>query len=1050
MRFRFLWLLPCLASLADAQLAPPTNAPIVGARQPALSPDGKRLAFVYRGDIWTCDSKGGRAQPITSHLEMDAYPLFSPDGHWIAFSSKRSGNSDIHVIPAEGGAARQLTWHSGSDIPYGWSSDGKYLLFSSKRDTVNYELFSLDLNTGRTRLLTEDYATINNPNFSPDGKQIVYARYGFPWTRPRYSGSAAAEIWLLNAANGQRRALTTNGFQHLWPRFMPDGKILTVTVDELTPSTTKLGDTVSPIADNPHRTPNLWLFDTNGGAKQLTIFTGGSVRWPSVASKSGDIAFEYGPDLHVLRKGAKESQPLKLLAAADEKQTTRRREKATSGIVEAELSPDGKTMAFGLRGDIWTIPVEKPKGVAAKNAEYATRLTDWAGDDSDFMWSKDGKKLYFTSDREFYTRIYELELKTRKVTPLWKRNSDVERMKLSPDGAQLGFWVTGPDGGLYTMTLSNQETKKIVSVPGPQWRNQGGGDYEWSPDLNWICYAHRGESKAWNLWLVPANGSAEPRNVTRLYAHHSLPAWSPDGKYLFFQSNRDSSGLYALPLVGEDIRVSDTDLKFVKPTNAVTVKIDFEDIHRRIRKVGSQSPQADLQVTAEGVIVFIAEGDVASIGYDGKEFKKITSGGGKSQLRVSKDGKKASFLSGGEMFTMSIGGGKEEKVTFTAEWERNIRAERQASFTQFWRSYERGFYDANFHGRDWSKIRTRYEPLLDAVETNDEFAGLLNMMIGELETSHAEVTAGTNKEAVTTTTTPHLGFTFDYTHDGPGLKVKTVPHGVPGWYEKKRIQPGDYVLAINGEDVSLNENLYKLINDRQDREFEFLVSTNTDREGARTVKYKALSTDDWTQLAYQNRVERTREQVEKKSGGKVGYLHIASMGAQNQQQFEREAYEFMVGRESMIIDVRFNSGGNIADTLVEWLERKPHGWTRPRDGVKEAVPFHTWDRKMVVLMNEHSYSNGEIFPNAMRSKGLAQLIGMPTPGYVIWTDSLSLVDGTKARMPMTGAYRLDGTPMENLGEKPDLEVRLSPEDYLNDRDPQLDKAIEVLVGSPVQ
>ena len=269
-------------------------------------------------------------------------------------------------------------------------------------------------------------------------------------------------------------------------------------------------------------------------------------------------------------------------------------------------------------------------------------------------------------------------MKTRQVTPLWKRNSDVERVKVSPDSAQLGFWVTGPDGGLYTMTLSNRETKKIVSVPGPQWRNQGGGEFEWSPDLRWICYAHRGESKAWNLWIVAANGVGEPRNVTRLYAHHGQPAWSPDGKYLFFRSNRDGNGLYVLPLTREDVRVSDTDLKFIKPTNAVTVKIEFEDIHRRIRKVSSQSPQSHLQVTAEGQIVFIAEGDVASIGYDGKDFKKLTSGGGKSHLRVSKDGKKAFFLGSGELYSMSLSG-KEEKTTFTAEWERNIRAERQAA-----------------------------------------------------------------------------------------------------------------------------------------------------------------------------------------------------------------------------------------------------------------------------------------------------------------------------------------------------------------------------------
>jgi tricorn protease len=1047
MRWTLLSLLLSLVAVSlRAQLPPPTNSPIIGARQPALSPDGKRLAFVYRGDIWTADAAGGRAVPITSHLESEAQPLFSPDGNWIAFASKRNGNWDMFVIPAEGGSAKQLTWHSGTDLPQGWSPDGKYLLFAGRRDTPNYSLFALDVRTGRDRLLAEDFAPINNPNFAPDGTNIVYARYGFHWTRPRYAGSAAAQIWTLNSATGERRALRTNEFQHLWPRFTPEGKILTVTVDELTPSVGKLGEVIPPLADNPRRTPNLWLFDTNGVGRQLTMFTGGAVRWPSIAAQSGDIAFEYGPDLYLLLKGNQEPRKLKLFAAADEKQTTKRREKMTTGVREAEPAPDGKTFAFGLQGDIWTVTIDKPKGVGARAAEYATRLTDWAGEDSDFSWSKDGKKLYFTSDREFFTRVYELDVKSRKVTPLWQRNSDVERLKMSPDGSQLGFWVTGPDGGLYTLTLSNKTLKKLVSVPGPQWRGQGGGDYEWSPDMRWICYAHRGESKAWNLWMVPVNGSDEPRNITRLYAHHGQPTWSPDGKYLFFQSNRDGSGLYVLPLTREDVRVSDTDLKFVKPTNAVTVKIEFEDIQRRIRKVGTQTPSADLTVTAEGQIVFLSEGDVWSVSYDGKETKRVTTGGGKSQLRVSKDGKKLFFLSGGELYTSKIEGGKEEKVTFTAEWERNIRAERQAAFTQFWRSYQRGFYDSNFHGRDWQKIRTRYEPLLDAVETNDEFASLLGMMIGELEASHAEVSAAASKDTIPSPTTPHLGFTFDYNYAGPGLKVREVPHGAPGWYEKTRLSPGEIVLAINGQDVAANEELYRIINDKQDREFEFLVGTSTNRAEARTVKYKALTNDEWAQLNYQNRIERLRAYVDKKSGGKIGYLHIASMGAQNQTQFEREAYEYIVGREAMIIDVRFNTGGNIADTLVEWLQRRPHGWVRPRDGVREPVPFHAWDRKMVVLQNEHSYSNAEIFPNAMRVRGLAQLIGRPTPGYVIWTDSLSLVDGTRARMPMTGAYRLDGTPMENLGEKPDIDVALSPEDYLSDRDPQIDKAVEVLLG----
>src|SRR5437667_484413 len=390
----------CLATLLLAgglqgllgQLSPPTQEPVIGARMPALSPDGKMLAFVYRGDVWITSAKGGRATALTSHLETDAFPVFSPDGKWIAFASKRNGNWDIFAIPAEGGAARQLTYHSGSEIPFGWSPDGRNLLFSSKRDTVNNTLYALDVRTLRSDVLCEDYAAMNYPNYSPDGKTVVYGRYGFHWTRPRYHGSAASQIWLLDVSSSSRsrRALTDNGFQHLWTRFLPDSKhLLTVTVGEITPSVSAIDGTLPKITDSSKRTPNLWVFDLEGKGKQLTSFTGGAVRCPCVASKSGDIGFEYGPDLWLLKSGRSKPSKVQLFVASDEKQTTRRREKLTSAANEAEPSPDGKKFAFGLRGDIWTVQIDKPKVVAGRSAEFARRLTDWVGDDSDFSWSPD-------------------------------------------------------------------------------------------------------------------------------------------------------------------------------------------------------------------------------------------------------------------------------------------------------------------------------------------------------------------------------------------------------------------------------------------------------------------------------------------------------------------------------------------------------------------------------------------------------------------------------------------------------------------------------------
>jgi C-terminal processing protease CtpA/Prc len=198
----------------------------------------------------------------------------------------------------------------------------------------------------------------------------------------------------------------------------------------------------------------------------------------------------------------------------------------------------------------------------------------------------------------------------------------------------------------------------------------------------------------------------------------------------------------------------------------------------------------------------------------------------------------------------------------------------------------------------------------------------------------------------------------------------------------------------------------------------------------------------------QNRVERSRKHVDANSGGRIGYVHISAMGIRNQARFEREIYEYMVGKDAKIIDVRFNSGGNIADTLIDWLERKPHGFVRPRDSAPEPSPYRAWEKPIVVVMNEHSYSNAEIFAYAMRARGLARLVGQPTPGYVIWTSGLNLVDGTEARMPQSGFYRLDGTPQENHGEHPDYLVDLKPDDWLAGRDPQLDKAIALLLAKP--
>lgn len=1037
-----------LPSASRAQLPPPVEKPIVGARIPVLSPDGKRLAFVWRGDIWVADSSGGRASQVTDHVELDANPIFSPDGKWIAFSSLRTGNWDIFVVPATGGEPRQMTFASTNEIATDWSPDGKCLIFSANYDHPNSTLYALDVVTLKIKKLAEDKDGMGRAACSPDGKRVVFQRYGFPWTRPRYSGSAAAQLWTVDLASGKRTQLTNNERQNLWPHFTPDGKgIVAVTVGEPTPNAEWMNKPLPRLKDSAARTPNLWLFPLDGGRpRQITTFVGGSVRYPDVARQTGDIVFEYEKDVYRLRKGSAQPERLLLYAGAEDKQNRVQRETLASGVEEAEISPDGKTFAFLVRGDLWTIPIEKPKG---RGADDATRLTDYAGFDRDFNWSADGKTLYFVSDRQNNDRVYALDVATKAVKPVWTGDQDASAPRISPDGKLLGFWVAGPVGenspaGFYVKPTAADQAgvapKRILALPtGAQ------GDLSWSPDMKWIAYTRRGvESGGWNVWVAPADGAGTAVNVTRLNAWHAFPRWSPDGKYPFFASDRDGPGLYVLPLKPEDARSDELEIKWEKPRGPMKVEIDFTDTAQRIRRLFAQQPQGDLTVTGDGQIFFVSEGDAWSASYDGKEVKRLTAGDGVGNLRVSPDGKKLYFYKGGGLYTLAVGGSNPvTQVTFNAVWERDVRAERKAAFVEFWRGYNRRFYDPNFHGRDWGAIRDRYEPLLDAVGTRDEFATLLNMMIGELEASHSEV--GPAPRPVAGPTTYNLGFYFDYTYEGPGIRVREVPKRAPGSYDKTRIKPGEYVMAVDGKDVTLDENLFKILNDKGDRDFELLVNSKPSRDGAHLVKYKALTWGEWNDIHYRNRIERARKTVEEKSGGKIAYVHIAGMGGNNQVQFERELYEYADGKEAVIIDVRNNGGGNISDTLINWLGIKPYGTYWGRDGYPEPAPNRGWKKPIVVLMNEHSYSNAEMFPYGMKAAGLAKLVGMPTPGYVIWTGEWRLVDGTSARMPGAGVYRADGSPMEDMGEKPDYQVPLTNEDWLAERDPQLDKAIEVLL-----
>ncbi len=1033
-----------LAVLAVSNLTFAHARDITGMRSLALSPDGTQLAFTWRGDIWTAPSTGGRATPLTTNVEMDDNPIWSPDGQWIAFATNRNGNWDTYVTPADGGEVKRLTYSSFTEVPNGWTPDGKRLIYRGFYEKSENGVYSMDVATGQIQEHWVDHRALGFPKISPDGKEALFVRrYSFPFTRPRYEGSSPAQLNVLDLVTGKRTEVRANRFQHLWPTFAPDGKsFFAVTVTEKTPSSHNIFEKPTVYTDDADKTPNVYRIARSGQATRLTNFVGGSgARFLSVAEKSGTMAFERDGVAYTLASG-QEPKALKFTASIDDKTAIEERLVLTTGPESLTLSPKAERIVFAIRRELWSVPIKKGKG---PNADDATQLTTWEGTDESPIFTPDEKFIFFVSDRQGGKRVYRMNVETQDITPVTTTDHNCFGLSLTPDKKRIAFWMTGDKvGGLYTAPVEGGTATRILDRPHAQ-------DYAFSPDMKYLAYVRDLLGSGFNPWenkrniLVRELATGKETNVTNLSANHLSPAWSIDGKYLYFQSDREGGGLFALPLQAESARSFELELKFEKPKEPAKLDFDLVEPYFRIRKLYAGPVSGNLVTDpTNGALYFLANGDIWTLGYDGEGARAITAGGGIGGFELSQDTNQLFFIKAGVMTTLNLRAPNTPSaaVGFRADWTRDLRAERRAAYRELWQVYNQQFYDPNFHGRNWLAIRPRNEVLLDGVGHRNEMATILNMMIGELETSHAEVgPAGGNPGS---TSTAHLGFTFDYSHSGPGIKVATVPRRTPGSFPQTQIKPGDYVMTINGKDVRTDQSLWRVLNDQTGRDLILTVNATPTKTGARTIKYRSISDGSFDEIEYRNRIAGRRATVDKASGGTFGYVHIAAMGGGDFSQFDAEVWQYVQGKKGLIIDVRDNNGGNIADRLLDILERRKQMLYVPRDGEIQTGPGTVVEQPIVVLFNERSVSNGEMFPAAMKSRKLATTVGYETPGYVIYTYGGSLVDGTSIRLPNTGVYRIDGSPLENGGEKPEFKVDLTPEQFLSGQDPQLAKGIEVL------
>jgi Tol biopolymer transport system component len=1005
---------------------------------------------------------------------MDQDPVWSPDGNWIAFSTDRNGNWDVYAVPADGGATRRLTYHTGTDIATDWTADGKYIVMSGSRDKPEAGVYMLDVNTLKIREMFLDHMRLDDPKVSMNSGKILYKRFQFPEFRPRYAGSQAAQLWIYDIQENERREVRDTGFQHLWPALAPNDDIYAVTVSELTPSSSNLNTPPTDYTDTPDKTPNVYRIQENGSATRLTDHVGGSVRYLTVADRDGLIAYEYDGEVFTMRPG-EEAQKVEITALIDNKENLTERLVITGGADAAALSPDKSTFVFEVRNELWSVPVNQGDGPNARDAE---QLTEWAGLDRAPLYHPDGHSVFFTSDRGGAEQLYLHNFESGETTLITEPLHDVIELQLTPDLNGISFWLTGEDGGLFRIPLQREsqeeekeeeegaeegteEAAEEAAEPEPepwepmmemvidfprQYKWETSTDYAWSPDMRYVAYSRPATppGDGANIHIFDTR-TGEDINITQLNTFHGEPSWSEDGKYLYFAGNRGSNALFQVPLQPEQARETERELEWEEPEETPEVIIDFEDITERIDTLVSASISGNiLQDKKTGHIYYLQGGNIQRVNYDGEGNRSMTGGGGIGRFDFSADGDRLVYEQSGNLRIMNIRNNRfpVNTVGYRAEWVRDVTAERRAAYQQLWREFNRGFYDPNFHGRDWAEIGERYQKFLPAVAHRREFATLLNYMVHELEGSHSEIgpAGGGNRSE----SAAHPGFLIDYSYQGPGIKIKEVPEGSPGSFEKTKLEPGEYVMAINGVDVNPDEHLWReVLVGENGRDMTLLVNSVPSKNDAREVTYRAVSGGAMNGMDYRNTINWRRDYVDEMSDGKVAYIHIAGMGGGNFAQFNREAWEFIRGKDAVIIDVRGNGGGNISDSLIDLIEREPNYFYKLRDAERTPQPTNNWNGLPTVVMHSQtSFSNAEMFPYSMRQRGFATLVGMPTPGYVIGTYGLGLVDGTRARMPTWGVYRLDGSPMENLGEEPDIWVEWPAEDYVDGKDPQLDAAIE--------
>ncbi|HNV03268.1 MAG TPA: S41 family peptidase [Vicinamibacterales bacterium] len=1075
--FALLCLLACGAAAPSA--LPPAAAPSTPGpgwlRYPAISPDGRTIVFTYKGDLYRVAAGGGEAAPLTAHPAHDFMPVWSRDGRQIAFASDRYGNFDVFVMPAAGGEARRLTFHSAPEYPYAFTADGAAVVFGAARmDAAENrqfpaasqpELYQVAAAGGRPiQLLT---TPAEDAKFSRDGRLLLYhdKKGGENAWRKHHTSAIARDIWVCDTRTGLHRRLTTFAGEDRSPVFAAGERAFYYLSEESG-------------SFNVHR------MSLDGGAtERLTSFTQAPVRFLS-ASDTDVLCFGYDGGVYTMTPGSA-PRKVEIAIAADAKANRERVIPVTGGAREMAVAPSGKEIAFIARGDVFVTSVE---GGVTK------RITATPEDERGVSFSPDGKALVYASERNGRWAIYEAR-RARDAEPYFYASTLVQETPLVVNAQQNTQPRHSPDGREIAF-LENRNTLKVLNLESKQARtiltdkeifSSGSLHYRWSPDSKWILfdYAIPGIAPG-EVGLVRADGKSAAANLTQSGFDDGAAEWILGGKAMLWLSNRDGlksvaqSGAaqrdayamfftkdawdrfrltkeeYALvkeaeeqkdkdkPKAGADQEKKDA----AKDAKVEEVVVDFDGLEiRKARLTIHSSALSDALVSRDGdTLYYLARfekhANLWSTNLRTQETKMLValnSSGG--SLAWDKDQKTIFLLADGSLSKIDPAGGTRQSIGISGEVVADLDAEREAMFDHVWRRTRDTFYTAGFHGVDWQAIRPMYAKHLPHIGNNHEFAELLSEMLGELNVSHSGSTF--SPSSPTDDATGALGVFYDQAYTGPGMKVVEVVKDGPLDKAGMSVTPGSIIEAVDGQAITPATDIAQCLNRKAGKPVLLVVATG-DKKAEIVAKPVTLAEEN--RLLYARWVRRNQAEVDRLSSGQLGYIHVPGMNDGAYRTTFEEALGKYALRKGLVVDTRFNGGGDLVADLAMFLSGKRFFEYTTDTRSNGFEPNFRWTKPSVSLAGEANYSDGHCYAYAYKALKIGPLVGMPVPGTCTFAGWDMLQDGLRWGVPGVGVK--DSTTdkyLENLQTEPDLRLMNDYAVVGKGRDQQLEAAVAELL-----